>query len=659
MGLVTGYDDGLQVLKNPTIVTDFDGAKQVVNSLEDSKVWSFDIEATSLYFREAHHHGVAVADQDNEWYITYNAHPAFYAEAKKQKLFQSKWSFMHNMAYDVPFVHRYIPGIPVKVFDTMIAQHTIDENQRVGLKPLAQSKLGAPKNLADFAELQKRAAQIAGVRGHTKMRVTDMPFTELAMYAMRDVRYTYDLGVLSAQELREVGMWDVYMNYILPFFPVILEMEAVGVFIDKQNLADVSREYHDKLSVLKDKWALTTEDTNPKSPPQMKWLLYEHLDLPIIKTTKKGAPATDSKTIKRLIDRKDITDPDHPLKLFVEISKLQTLVDVIDTMGYSIDPITGRVYSKFNQAGAKTGRMSSSGVKDILGNQRGVNAQNIPSHSKEAARVRETWAAPPGRLLGVWDYSQLELRIVAHYMADFLINKLQAKGKKQYTITTERRNRTVSLLSLEPLLLKAFLDGLDPHQMTADAAGVIRDVAKTINFGTLYGMGPRMFMEAVELATGLRIKQKEATEWLEGFGKAYPEYPIWKDAVIRYCRNLGYIQTIAGRRRRLPDINSRDWGYKSRAERQAVNAIIQGSAADIMNYANKGVQDIIRSTEFFRGVLCIGQVHDELAVEGTKEQLYKLSEPAQKIMIDAGKHFNLITPLQVDGGIGVNWKEAK
>jgi len=666
-------NDGLSVL-NPHIVTTEQGAIDVAYRLEQETKMALDIEATSLYFREARTHGVAIATPSDEWYITYGTHPAFYRAAHSLGLFANKWWFMHNAAYDIPFIRRYIPNVRVKVFDTMLAQHTIDENQYLGLKPLAYTKLGAPKNLPDFSELQKEAARMNDQRGHKHMMVTDMPFSLLAAYAMRDVNYTLKLGEVSVNELREVGMWDVYMNYVLPVLPLILEMEDAGVYIDKRKLEEIRTEYTQTLQELEDKWNIVTNNTNPRSSQQKQELLYGKLGLPVIKETRSGQPATDAHTIKRLIDRENITDPDHPLSLFVAISKYTTLVNVIETVAYSIDPDTGRVYSKYNQIGAKTGRQSSSGVKDAAGNTRGTNAQNVPSHSKEAKQVRMTWAAAPGNVMGVWDYSQLELRISAHYMASF-VYRLKEKGLTHYQQKAEKYSRNNLRLEIpEPQLIQAFLKDLDPHRMTANAIFLdslppeelteeiikkFRDIAKTINFGTLYGMGPRKFMEAVEMATGERIKQKEAIEWLQGFGVAFPEYPIWRDAVIMYCRKLGYVETIAKRRRRLPDINSRNYGDKSRAERQAVNAIIQGSGADIMNYANLEVLNLIRSTPFFDGVRCIGQVHDELAIEGSPEQIYKIAEPVQKIMVDAGKHFGITTPLKVDGGIGSNWTEAK
>lgn len=662
-----GVDHGLSVLKNPTIVTTTAGAREAAQAVAAKKTgWAFDVEATSLYFPEAQHHGVAVATDDAEWYITYKSHPAFYAEAKRLGLFTHKWVFMHNAAYDIPFVWRYIPGIQVKVFDTLLAQFTIDENQTLGLKPLAQAKLNAPKNLPDFSELQKGAARIHDIRGHTKMRVTDFVFYDLARYAMRDVRYTYQLAEVSTKELHAVGMWDVYMNTVLPFLPVILEMESAGVYINKTKLAEIDEEYHDTLQMYQDMWNEKTDNTNPRSNPQMVELLYENLGLPIIETTKSGAPSTSSKTIQRLVDREDISNPEHPLKIFVEMSKIQTLVNVIDGTKASIEP-DGRVYSKFNQTGARTGRLSSSGVKDKNGDQKGLNNQNIPVHSPEAHRVRETWAASPGKVLGVWDYSQLELRIAGHYMAQYIF-MLQRKGVIEYMQKRQRYNKKIVVPTV-PRLYQAFLDGEDPHQITADAIGIERKNAKTVNFGTFYGMGPTKYIVTIELATGNRLSMKQARKELDGFAIAYPEYPIWQDAVLEYLHRLGYVQTIAGRRRRLPDVTSRDWGLVSRAERQGVNAIIQGSAADIMNKASVDILHYINETPFLMGgtnvvankdrMRIIGQVHDEIAVEGTLEQVEFAQERIKQLMVDAGTFYGLMTPLQVDGGIGSNWTEAK
>jgi len=658
---IDGYTDGLSVLKDPHVVVTSHQAAEVANVVNEAEYWSFDVEATSLYFHEAKHHGVAVATPDHEFYITYGSHPSFYQQASKLKIFQRKWVFMHNAAYDVPFVHRYIPNIPIRVFDTLLAQHTIDENQRLGLKPLAQHKLNAPLDLADYAELQKEAARIADVRGFKQMTVLDMPFDKLCQYAMRDVRYTLDLGLVSANELRSLDLWDVFMQTVLPFFPVIVEMESAGVYIDQTKLAEIDNEYHTTLNEYQEKWDALTENTNPRSTPQMQELLYEKLELPVIAHTKTGNPSTSSKTISRLIGRQDITDPEHPLSIFVEMSKIQTLVNVIDGIKYSIED-DGRVYSKFNQAITRTGRLSSSGVKDSSGNQKGLNNQNIPSHSPEAKRVRETWAAAPGKVLGVWDYSQLELRIGAHYMSTY-IAMLLSQGKTHYTQKRQRYNNTLEIPQT-PQLMQAFLDGLDPHQLTADTNGIPRPNAKTVNFGTFYGMGADKFIIAIELATGHRITKKEAYKQLNGFALTYPEYPIWQDAVLVYVHSLGYVRTIAGRRRRLPDINSTDGWLRSRAERQAVNAIIQGSAADIMNKASVDILKYIRQVPHLMSgnserMKIVGQIHDEIAIEGTREQVEFAEDTIKKLMKDAGEFYGLTTPLEVDGGIGSNWTEAK
>ena len=657
MGLIAGYDDGLHVLKDPHIITTKREAIEVAKRVADAPGWSFDVEATSLYIHEAKHHGVSVATDKQEFYVAYGMHPYFYEEAEKQRIFTHKWVFMHNAPYDIPFVWRYLPGIKVRVFDTLLAQHTIDENQQLGLKALAQAKLGASKDLADFTELQRIAARINDERGYKHMRVTDMPFDYLATYAMRDTRYTFDLGKVSTEELRALDMMDVYMDTVLAFLPVILEMEDAGVYIDQDKLAIVDTEYHELLDALTDKWNIKTDNCNPNSSKQMQELLYEKLELPVIQTTASGAPSTSAKTIGRLIERMDITDDDHVLNIFVARSKIQTLVKVIDNTKYSIEPETGRVYSKFNQGITRTGRLSSSSVKDNAGNARGLNNQNIPSHSEEAHRVRETWAAALGLMLLVLDYSQLELRIAAHYMAEYIFF-LQNHGITTYRQKNQRYNNTVAVPPT-PQLLQAFLDHLDPHQVTADAIGIDRANAKTVNFGTFYGMGAKKYIINIELATGKRLTKDEAYEQLAGFSVAYPEYPIWQDAVLTYAKKLGYIRTIAGRRRRLPDINSNDGYLRSRAERQAVNAIIQGSAADIMNKASIDILEYIQSTPELKGVRIIGQIHDEIALEGTQEQLEFALNTVKELMVGAGTFYGLTTPLEVDGGIGHNWTEAK
>jgi DNA polymerase-1 len=266
-----------------------------------------------------------------------------------------------------------------------------------------------------------------------------------------------------------------------------------------------------------------------------------------------------------------------------------------------------------------TGRISSNNP----------NLMNIPAQGETGAQVREFFSVPPGYSFLDIDYSQLELRILAHYTKD--------------------KN-----------MLKVFAENSDPHQMTIDlmtSAGftISRREAKAINFGWAYGIGPRGLCDQIEKASGERPNESDAKRWLMGFEKAYPSAPIWRWKVIDYARELGYVKTIAGRKRRLPELKSPDESLRKTAERQAVNSIIQGSAADIIKWAMLQIHAIQKDY----GAKMLAQVHDELAWEVPEAAAQEFGQKAARLMEDGGIFFNLRSKLIAEPGIGANWADAK
>jgi DNA polymerase-1 len=452
---------------------------------------------------------------------------------------------------------------------------------------------------------------VAG-KGAKQVSFDQVPIDQAGPYAAEDADITLRLHQVLWPRLQEApSLEKLFTDIEMPLMPILSRMERNGVLVDAEMLAQQSQELTQRIQEIEQQaFKEAGEEFNLGSPKQIQAIFFDKLKLPVLKKTPKGAPSTAEEVLVELA-------LDYPLpKLILEhrgMSKLKSTYT--DKLPERIDPDSGRVHTSYHQAVASTGRLSSSDP----------NLQNIPIRSAEGRRIRQAFIAPEGCTLLAADYSQIELRIMAHLSGD--------EG-----------------------LLKAFAAGEDIHRATAaEVFGVPleqvsseqRRSAKAINFGLIYGMS------AFGLARQLSIPRNAAQEYVDLYFQRYPGVQAFMDATREKARELGYVETVFGRRLYLPDINHRNGQRRQYAERTAINAPMQGTAADIIKRAMIATDQWLQEAD--NGIKLIMQVHDELVFE-----------IPNKALKDAMPHINdcmtrvaeLDVPLVVDMGSGKNWDEA-
>jgi DNA polymerase-1 len=404
----------------------------------------------------------------------------------------------------------------------------------------------------------------------------------------------------------------IYDDIEAPLITVLSDMERTGVAVDSQLLLEQSKYLAGRIAEIEQEaYREAGQPFNLGSPKQIQALLFEKLKLPVLAKTPTGVPSTAESVLQELA-------LDYPLPRLIldyrACSKLKTTYT--DKLPLQVCPATGRVHTSYHQAVAATGRLSSSDP----------NLQNIPVRSEEGRRIRQAFIAAPGNVLLAADYSQIELRIMAHLSSD--------KG-----------------------LLEAFSAGEDVHRATAaEVFGVAPEVvsneqrrsAKAINFGLIYGMS------AFGLARQLGIPRGAAQEYIDRYFDRYPGVQAYMEATREQARSQGYVETVFGRRLYLPDINARNGQRRAAAERTAINAPMQGTAADIIKRAMIRVHRWLSENNHIDARM-IMQVHDELVFEVASEAYEDLLEPVTRCMTGAA---DLQVPLVVDIGTGANWDEA-
>lgn len=611
----------MKILRNYTLVVDAQDVAGVVNALERAPVFSLDLETMGLDFKRHDIHGVALATADREFYVTLGAEKRLLELLPNLK---SKPVFMHNGVFDMHFLGKYGVTLPL-MLDTMVGQHLVDENNSLGLKSLARTKLGINDPLPDFQDLMGWAARIVGKKKLSDVTILDMPLGTVSEYAARDARLTFDLGQKTLYELDKDGLLEHFYNVEMPFLWVIKDIEETGFYIDQDKLAALDVEFQQKQAEALELFSRFAPGVNPNSDPQVREYLYSQRGFTPTRFTDSGKPSTDALSLARLLAK----DTDGVVRALLLQSKYEKLINTY-VRRFQSDVYDGRLYGNFNQTGTVTGRLSSSGP----------NLQNIPSQGDTGHKIKELFAAPDGHVFINCDYSQLELRVLAHYSKD-------------------------------ENLLRAFSDNLDPHQMTVDRIQslgytISRAYAKRVNFGWAYGVGPRGLADQIEdgqvdaviadpTKTLTRPSEKDTKTWLNGFEQAYPGAAKWKRAVLDLGRQLGYVRTIWGRRRHLPDLRERDRSLAGRAERQAVNSIIQGSSADIIKWSMLQIHPLLPHY----GARITAQVHDELTFECPKETAKEFGDTVARIMRQSGEFFKLRVSLSADPGQGSSWADAK
>lgn len=512
----------------------------------------------------------------------------------------------HNIKYDALLLLRY--GIAIApVDDTMLLSFVLDGGVHGhGMDELAELHFG--HTCISFKD-------VAGT-GRNQITFDYVPLKTACDYAAEDADITLQLHRLLKPRLVEDRMTTLYETIERPLVPVVSRMEREGVLVDPEALRGLSRDFATRMAALEiEIHELAGEKFNIGSPKQLGEILFDKMSLPGGKKTKTGAYSTDA----RVLDDLAAEGHDLPVRIvsWRQLSKLKSTY--ADSLVEQINPETGRIHTSYSMTGAQTGRMSSTDP----------NLQNIPIRTEEGRRIRQTFIAAPGNKLLSLDYSQIELRVLAH------IAGIDA-------------------------LVQAFRDGLDIHAMTASEMfgvpiegmdPIVRRNAKAINFGIIYGISP------FGLARQLSIPQGEAKSYIEAYFERFPGIKDYMESAREECRTNGFVTTLFGRRIHLPMINDKNPMRRNYAERQAINAPVQGSAADIIKRAMIRVPAALRAANL--DALMLLQVHDELLFEVPESQMDETVRVVGAVMENAAlPGLTLSVPLVVDAGFGDNWDEA-
>ncbi|UAK72526.1 DNA polymerase I [Aeromonas enteropelogenes] len=583
--------------------------------LQAAPLFAFDTETTSLDYMEARVVGVSFAIEPGKAaYVPfghdYLGAPVQLTEAvvlgKLKPLLEdpARLKVGQNLKYDRNVLLNHGIELQGIAYDTMLESYVLNSTaSRHDMDSLARKYLNV--ETISFEE-------IAG-KGVKQLTFNQIELEQAAPYAAEDADITLRLHqALWGKLAAEPGLARVFSEIELPLLPVLARMERLGTTIEPKLLHQQSQEIEVRLAELeKQAHELAGQEFNLSSPKQLGEILFTKLGLPIIKKTPKGAPSTAEEVLAELAETYELP------RLLMEHRGLAKLKSTYtDKLPLMIKPQTGRVHTSYHQAVAATGRLSSTDP----------NLQNIPVRNEQGRRIRQAFIPCTGYKLVAADYSQIELRIMAHLSGD--------KG-----------------------LLTAFAEGKDIHKATAaEVFGVeldavtsdMRRSAKAINFGLIYGMS------AFGLAKQLGIGRAEAQKYMDLYFERYPGVLEYMERTRQQAEAQGYVETLFGRRLYLPDIKSRNAGLRKAAERAAINAPMQGTAADIIKRAMINVDDWIRGIED-ESIRMLMQVHDELVFEIREEKLEEYIAIIKEKMSAAAE---LHVPLVVEAGTGDNWDQA-
>ncbi len=586
-----------------------------LNALKLSSLFAFDTETTSLDYLNARIVGLSFAIEIGT--AAYLPLKHDYLGAPTQLNFERVLSLFkplledpkqhkvgQNLKYDRHILLNHGIDLQGIEHDTMLQSYVLDSTAtRHDMNSLAEKYLG--RTTIHFED-------IAG-KGKKQLTFNEIEIEQAAPYAAEDADITLQLHQTLWPQLKAIpNLLSLYQALEIPLLPVLNALERNGVNIDIWMLQQQSDDLSKKIVDFEQQaWTIAAEEFNLGSPKQLGAILYEKLKLPILKKTPKGQPSTAESVLQDLAD--DGYELPRVIMSFRSLSKLKSTYT--DRLPEQVNKSTGRVHTSYHQAVTATGRLSSSDP----------NLQNIPIRSEEGRKIREAFVAPEGYTILAADYSQIELRIMAH-------------------------------LSQDTGLLKAFAAGEDIHRHTAaEIFGVTLDnvtsdqrrSAKAINFGLIYGMS------AHGLSKQLNIERGQAVDYMNTYFERYPGVKNYMSSTRDQAKIDGYVETLFGRRLYLPEINASNGMRRQYAERTAINAPMQGTAADIIKLAMNSIQNWLNSEP--ADIRMIMQVHDELVFEIPTEQLDRAKEIIEDYMVQAAE---LSVPLEVGIGTGINWEVA-
>jgi len=591
----TGEGPGVRALETEIVLTEGQ-LDALLEQLASAPEISLDTETTSEDAMTAELVGISLAIEPGSGFYIPLAHsylgaprqlPRDLVLAKLKALLETKPVIGQNLKYDAKVLRRYGIELNNIIFDSMLAAYLLDPEGRKDLNELARRYLG--HSVMDFSELEAE-------------RMDLVPIEQAARYSVADAEAVLRLKEKMLPELRSKNQEKLFYEIELPLINVLIEMELKGILLDKEILREQAKELETLATqLLHDIFRLAGQDFNPNSPKQVAYVLFEKLKLPVLRKTKTG-PSTDAYVLQELAGLHPLPEK---LLAYRELEKL--LSTYVKKLPEYINPRTGRVHTTFQQHVTVTGRLSSTDP----------NLQNIPVRTELGGQIRKAFVAPPGRVLIGADYSQIELRVLAH-------------------------------LSEDPGLIGAFERDEDVHARTAATIFNIpiesvgpreRRIAKMINFGLSYGM------TGYGLAQRTGLSRSEAEKFIKNYFEKYPGVRAYMERVVQEAEEKRYLETLLGRRRYFVELSSQ-------TKREAINFPVQGTAADIMKLAMLRVYEKMKSGEIRADMLL--QIHDELIFEADAAHAERAAQLIKQTMESA---FSLRVPLKVETHIGTNWGE--
>ena len=581
---------------------------EIIKKLLTSEILALDTETTGTDPMDAELVGMSFSITENQAF--YVPVPAEREEAIKivrefEPVFKNEKSLKvgQNIKYDMLVLQNYGIEVRGKLFDTMVAHYVLQPELRHNMDYLAEIYL-------HYQTIH--IEELIGPKGKGQKNMRDLSPQEVYLYACEDADVTLKLKNILEQELKKNDAEKLFYEIEMPLVPVLVNIESNGVRLDTEALKQSSEHFTTRLqSIEKEIYTRAEGEFNIASPKQVGEILFDKLKIvEKAKKTKTGQYVTSEEVLESLRNKHDI------IGKILEYRGLKKLLSTyIDALPQLINPQTGRIHTSFNQTVTATGRLSSSNP----------NLQNIPIRDEDGKEIRKAFIPDDGCSFFSADYSQIELRIMAH-------------------------------LSEDKNMIDAFLSGYDIHAATAakiykvdikEVTADMRRKAKTANFGIIYGIS------VFGLAERMNVDRKEAKELIDGYFETYPQVKSYMDKSIQVAREHGYVETIFHRKRFLPDINSRNAVVRGYAERNAINAPIQGSAADIIKVAMARIYERFKA-EGLKAKMIL-QVHDELnfSVPAKEKEIVE-----QVVIEEMEKAYRMHVPLKADCGWGTNWLEA-
>lgn len=580
----------------------------LIQKLLTTGILSIDTETTGINPMEAELVGMSFSDAENKGYyvpVPPNREEALKIVNELRPLYENEKSLKvgQNIKYDMIVLQNYGVQVRGSLFDTMLAHYVLQPELRHNMDYLAEIYLRYQTIPID---------ELIGPRGKNQKNMRDLPPEEVYRYACEDADVTLKLKNILEQELKKQGAEHLFYEIEMPLVPVLVNIESNGVRLDTEALKQSSEHFTIRLQEIEKKvYELAGETFNIGSPKQVGEVLFDKLKIvEKAKKTKTGQYVTSEEVLESLRGKHEL------IGKILEYRGLKKMLSTyIDALPQLINPRTGRIHTSFNQAVTSTGRLSSSNP----------NLQNIPIRDEDGKEIRKAFIPDDGCEFFSADYSQIELRIIAH-------------------------------LSEDKNMIDAFLSGHDIHAATAakiykteikDVTDTMRRKAKTANFGIIYGIS------VFGLAERMNVSRQEAKELIDGYFETYTQIKEYMDKSIQTARENGYVETIFHRKRFLPDINSRNAVVRGYAERNAINAPIQGSAADIIKVAMSHIHQRFTSNNLKAKMIL--QVHDELnfSVPASEKRLVQ-----QIVIEEMERAYRMHVPLKADCGWGNNWLEA-